>query len=174
MSSPGTRPRFIADLWKRFVVDEEIDCQVKYGFTSKRRFGSSMKIQELNYENIPVMEESGDRRKCCEPLKRRVACVRLGGVFTTDETAVCHDRGIFKLIPQDELTAVLSHPMMAALYLREWCIPCFKQESLHDCMTMINDLRSVHIELDADTTWLAGCLSGNKVLPPWRYRGKVA
>ena len=25
--------RFIADLWKRFIVDEEIDCRVNYGFT---------------------------------------------------------------------------------------------------------------------------------------------
>ena len=55
--------RFIADLWKRFVVDEEVDCRVNYGFTSKRKFGISMKIQELNYENIPVIEECGDRRK---------------------------------------------------------------------------------------------------------------
>ena len=44
--------RFIADIWKRFVVDKEIDCRVNYGFTSKRKFGDSMKVQELN-----VMEE---------------------------------------------------------------------------------------------------------------------
>ena len=53
--------RFIADIWKRFVVDEEIDCRVNYGFTSKRKFGDSMKIQELNYENVPVIEEVRDR-----------------------------------------------------------------------------------------------------------------
>ena len=58
--------RFVADLWKRFVVDEEIDCRVNYGFTSKRKFGSSMKVQELNYENIPVIEEGRDRLKACE------------------------------------------------------------------------------------------------------------
>lgn len=48
--------KFLADLWKRFIVDEELDCHVNYSFTSKRRLGSSMKIQELNYENIPVIE----------------------------------------------------------------------------------------------------------------------
>ena len=58
--------RFIADLWKRFIVDEEIDCRVNYGFTSTRRFGSSMKIQELNYENISIIEEGRDRLSACE------------------------------------------------------------------------------------------------------------
>ena len=91
--------RFIADLWKRFVVDEEVDCRVNYGFTSKRKFGISMKIQELNYENIPVIEECGDRRKCCDQLKRRVVCVRLGkGVFTSDDDQVDPAKGVFKLI----------------------------------------------------------------------------
>ena len=159
--------RFIADLWKRFVVDEEVDCRVNYGFTSKRRFGISMKIQELNYENIPVIEECGDRRKCCEQLKRRVACVRLGkGVFTSDETRVDPAKGIFKLIPQDELTAFLSHPVTAAIYFREWCLPFFLENSLLDSLGMINDLGSVSPDLENDTIWLATCLSGNKTLPP--------
>ena len=52
--------RFISDVWKRFVGDEEIDCSVNYGFTSNRCFGEAMKIQELNYENVPVIEESRD------------------------------------------------------------------------------------------------------------------
>ena len=77
--------RFIADIWKRFVVDEEIDCHVNYGFTSKRKFGDSMKIQERNYENVPVIEEVRDRLKACEHLKRRVVCLQMGKAqFVTD------------------------------------------------------------------------------------------
>ncbi|CAE7371257.1 unnamed protein product, partial [Symbiodinium necroappetens] len=159
--------RFIADLWKRFVVDEEIDCRVNYGFTSKRKFGVSMKIQELNYENIPVIEECGDRRKCCEQLKRRVVCVRLGkGSFTSDYARVDPLNGIFKLIPQDELSAFLSHPVTAAIYFRDWCLPFFQENSLQDSLTLINNLGSVSDLLEADTVWLATCLSGNKMLPP--------
>jgi hypothetical protein len=30
---------------------------VNYGFTVKRKFGDSFKTQELNYENIPVIED---------------------------------------------------------------------------------------------------------------------
>ena len=41
-----SRGRFVADVWKRFIVDEEIDCGVNFGFTSKRRFGTAMKVQE--------------------------------------------------------------------------------------------------------------------------------
>ena len=77
--------RFMADIWKRFVVDEEIDCRVNYGFTSKRKFGDSMKVQELNYENVPVIEEVRDHLKGCEHLKRRVVCLRMGKAqFVTD------------------------------------------------------------------------------------------
>ena len=70
--------RFVADLWKRFVADEEIDCRVNYGFTAKRRFGNSLKVQELNYENIPVIEEGKDRKKACDQITRRIICLRMG------------------------------------------------------------------------------------------------
>ena len=64
--------RFISDLWKRFLVDEEEDCRVNHGVNSKRRFGSSMKIHELNYENIPVIEDGRASVQGCDQLKRRV------------------------------------------------------------------------------------------------------
>ena len=54
---------FHADIWKRFVVDEDIDCRVNYGFTAKRKFGESLKVQELNYDNIPTIEEARDRKQ---------------------------------------------------------------------------------------------------------------
>ena len=41
------RGHFVADVWQWqwFVVDEEIDCRVNYGFTSKRGFDASQ-VQE--------------------------------------------------------------------------------------------------------------------------------
>ena len=85
-------------------MDEEIDCRVNFGFTSKRRFGSAMKIQELNFENIPIIEESDDRTKSLEQLRRRVICFLMGKVtFTMDDNQVDHSRWIYKLIPQDAL-----------------------------------------------------------------------
>ena len=87
---------FIADVWKRFVVDEEIDCRVNYGFTSKRCFGAALKVQELNFENIPVIEESRDRNKSCEQLRRRVVCFMMGKAsFTTKAEEVNHDQESF-------------------------------------------------------------------------------
>ena len=84
---------------------------------------SSMKIQELNHENIPTIEESGDPNRSCDQLKRRIVCARLGkATFTPDESVVNQTKGIYKLIPEDTLTFYLSHPVTAALYLREWCI----------------------------------------------------
>ncbi|CAL1159484.1 unnamed protein product [Cladocopium goreaui] len=136
--------RFVADLWKRFIVDEEIDCRVNYGFTSKRRFGSSMKVQELNFENIPTIEECRDRLQACEHLKRRIVCFRMGKArFVLDDHAVNYEHGVFRLIPQDEL-----------------------ENSLDECLKMILDLSHVHEDLVNDTNWLASRLSGWNGPPP--------
>ncbi|CAE6915818.1 unnamed protein product [Symbiodinium sp. CCMP2592] len=127
------KSRFIADIWKRFVVNEELDLRVNYGFTVKRTFGASMKVQELNYENIPTIEESGDRRRSCEQLKRRVVCVRLGKALS---------------------------PQMRNVLITQ------RENSMNECLAMIQDLGSVHTDLVTDTDWLATCLSGNACLPP--------
>ena len=159
--------RFISDLWKRFVVDEEVDCRVNYGFTSKRRFGSSMKVQELNYENIPIIEDGRDSVRGCDQLKRRVLCLRMGkATFVPDAAAVDHSQGIFKLIPQDELVPFLTHPLTASIYFREWCLPFFQENSIQECLQMILNPKSIHPDLERDTAWLASRLSGSAAPPP--------
>ena len=70
--------RFVADLWERFVFDDGVDSPVNDGLASKRRFGSSMKVQEVNYENIPIMEDGCDRISACEQLKGCIVCCRVG------------------------------------------------------------------------------------------------
>lgn len=159
--------RFIADLWKRFVVDEEIDCRVNYGFTSKRRFGTSMKVQELNYENVPVIEEGRDKLKGCEQLKRRIMCFRMGKArFVTDPCEVDHEKGVFQLIPQDELVPFLSHPMTCSIFFREWCLPFFKENTIEECLAMILNPGTVDPAVVEDTDWLATRLSGGNAPPP--------
>ena len=135
--------RFIADIWKRFVVDKEIDCRVNYGFTygftSKRKFGDSMQVQELNYENVPVMEEVRDHLKACEHLKRRLVCLRMGKAqFVTDMDQVDHDKGIYKLLRQDdELIAFLSHPLTASLYFCDWRLPFFCENTMDERLSIL-------------------------------------
>ena len=41
------------------MVDEDIDFHV---FTGKRRFSAAMKVQERQYENIPLLEKSREQR----------------------------------------------------------------------------------------------------------------
>lgn len=159
--------RFVADLWKRFVADEEIDVRVNYGFTSKRRFGDSMKVQELNYENIPIIEEARDATKACQQIRRRIICLRMGkATFVVDPALVDHTKGIYLLIPQDELVPFLSHPLTSAIYFRDWCLPFFRENSLVDCVQMLSDLKAVHTDLERDTDWLASRLSGSSKGPP--------
>ena len=62
----------VAEVWKRFVVDEEIDGRVNDGFISKRCFGAALKMQEPKLEHIQVIEESRDRNRPCEQLRRSV------------------------------------------------------------------------------------------------------
>jgi len=154
--------RFIADLWKCFVVDEEVDCRVNYGFTTKRRFGSSMKIQEMNYENIPVIEEGRDRLKACEQLKRRVVCCRMGKArFVLNDTEVDPARVVSPLIPQDELVPFLSHPLAASIFFCEWCLPFFQENTIEECLGMILIwLRRMSLYSLTRSGLLAGCLGG--------------
>ncbi|CAE8688578.1 unnamed protein product, partial [Polarella glacialis] len=167
--------RFVSDVWKRFVVDEEIACRVNFGFTSKRRFGSSMKVQELNYENIPVIEEAKDHSKACEQLRRRAVCIRMGKAKLTPKRAdVDEASGVFMLVPQEELTTFLSHPIASAMYLKDWCIPFFKENSVEDCLRMVNDPGTVDPMIARDTDWLALRLSGGTGPPPGEHASSAA
>ena len=157
---------FFADLWKCFVVDEEVDCRVNYGFTTKRRFGSSMKIQEMNYENIPVIEEGRDRLKACEQLKRRVVCCRMGKArLVLNDTEVDPARVVSPLIPQDELVPFLSHPLAASIFFCEWCLPFFQENTIEECLGMILIwLRRMSLYSLTRSGLLAGCLGGMRPL----------
>ena len=64
------RAKFLAGIWKRFFTGGEIDIRVNYGFTSKREFARSLKIQELNYENIPVVEKKNGRFRRAIPAAK--------------------------------------------------------------------------------------------------------
>eukprot|EP00959_Pyramimonas_sp_CCMP1952_P062841 1314115-Pyramimonas_sp.AAC.1 len=55
--------RMVSDIWKRFIVGEELSCRVNCGFAAQRTLGECKKDQELNYENTPVLEETGGTRK---------------------------------------------------------------------------------------------------------------
>ena len=159
--------RFLSDLWKRFVVDEEIFCRVNYGFTEKLKFGESMKDQELNYENIPVIEDAGSPDKVCEQLERRIVCCRMGKArFVNRAADVDEEKGLFLKLPQDELEQFLSHPFTAILYFRRYLLPFFLQHGESGSKRMLMDLKSVSEDLWQDTVWLAGRLSGGNAPPP--------
>ena len=56
----------------------KIGISVNYGLTCNWEFAMSLKTQELNYENIPVVEErrAPDSDEECQQRKRRVICAR--------------------------------------------------------------------------------------------------
>ena len=165
----GAKRRFKTDIWKRFIVGEEIDCRVNFGFTAKRTFGESMKVQECNYENIPVIEQKAKRDRSddspAEQIHRRVICSKVGkGVFTQDPTKVDTSKGVFQSVPLDELASFLADPVTSALFLQMYCVPFFKEYAIEDCVRMIEDLsfldESTGSTFVEDTLWLAKRLSG--------------
>ncbi len=122
-----------------------------------------MKTQELNYENIPVIEESVSQSEACIQLKRRVVRVRMGkATLTADSALVNEAEGIFQLIPQEELSSFLRQPYTATIYLRDWCLPFFKEHPVQECLSMLNRLGAIDASLANDTEWLEGRLSGAK------------
>ena len=88
------------------------------------------------------------------------------GKYSTKDKEVDHTAGVFRYIPQDELVAFLSHPVTAAIYLSDWCIPLIRENSIEECLNMINDLPPVHPDVERDTQWLSLCLSGSSAPPP--------
>ena len=124
-------------------------------------------IQELNYENIPIIEEARDLTKSCHQIRHRIVCLRMGkATFVAEPSLVDHSQGIYLLIPQDELVPFLSHPLTSAIYFRDWCLPFFLENPIADCLHMLADLRSAHADIERDTDWLAARLSGSSAGPP--------
>ncbi|CAE7285930.1 unnamed protein product [Symbiodinium microadriaticum] len=129
--------------------------------------------------NIHDVEELPLQPVCREPMWKgyvgrecnRLVCIRMGNAtYTPNPKDVDHEKGIYLLLPQDELTSVLRHPVTAALYLREWCLPFFQENSVADCLNMLHDLKSIDDRLDMDTQWLAAKLSGRDLVPPGNDR----
>ncbi|CAL1171366.1 unnamed protein product [Cladocopium goreaui] len=161
----------------RAVLGEDqsatLDCGVfldRQEFRKSAEFAwnkANVRIQELNFENIPTIEECRDRLQACEHLKRRIVCFRMGKArFVLDDHAVNYEHGVFRLIPQDELVPFLTHPATASCFFRDWCLPFFQENSLDECLKMILDLSHVHEDLVNDTNWLASRLSGWNGPPP--------
>ena len=116
------RIRFLADIWKRFATGEEIDLRANYGFATKRNFARSMKIQELNYENIPVIEEkrNGPAGAACAQLERRAICANVGrATFVGEECGVYHSEGKYQRMQPDWLGEFIGGPVTHGLYMRE-------------------------------------------------------
>ena len=114
--------KFLPDMWKRFVVGEEIDLRVNYGFTAKRRFAESIKTQECNYNSIPIIEMAKDdgkedTTKKGEALKRRILCCRYGkGTSVVNDEDVDPAIGKFKKMTDDELSELVTDPIFSARF----------------------------------------------------------
>ena len=149
---------------KRFVVGDEIDGRVNYGLTVKMRFSESMKVQELNYENIPVIEEKKNLSAAepwCEQLRRRVICCKMGHAkFVKDPADVDESTGKFLLIPQGTNEELLADPIVHSLVFRERLLPFFTAHPVAECIKSVNDVAKIDPGLEADSTWLAKRLSG--------------
>jgi hypothetical protein len=75
-----------------------------------------MNIQELNYQNAPVIEEATNLKRALEQLRRRVCCGRMGKAkLTSNDAEVDEDcRGPLRLVGRGSgcaLVEFLVHPM---------------------------------------------------------------
>ena len=83
------RACFLGDLFKRWVVGEEIDLRVNFGFTVKRSFDEARKVIEVNYQNLPTIEcvprQEGEEQCPTDAMPRRLIAqlMNKGRRFTT-------------------------------------------------------------------------------------------
>ena len=102
-----------------------------------------MKVQELNYENIPVIEEKrgGVEQKACPQLRRRVICAKVGKAdYVESEVEVGHSAGRFLRIQPDELKSFLRGPITHSVYMKDYVAEFASAYSVQDCASTISNL----------------------------------
>jgi len=162
--------RMLADIWKRFIVGEELHVRENYGFTAKKSFGESTKTQELNFESVPVVEQRADVFADDEPVleqvRRREICGIMGkGTYVKDPKDVDHAHGKFLSKPQEELDSFLSDKIVASRFYERYLLPFDKDYSDNECLRMLDDLGKIDAKLVTDQTWLARKLCGMGAAP---------
>ena len=119
------RKNFESDIWKRWVAGEEIDVRCNFGQTQKLSFEGSMKVQDCNFENIPVIEQKcgadAARKDYCIQIYRRVICAIAGkATLTEDAKEVDECKGVFLKLSPNTLPQFLGDPVTAGLFMREY------------------------------------------------------
>ena len=156
------RTNFESDIWKRWVAGEEIDVRCNFGQTQKLSFGGSMKVQDCNFENIPIIERKAttdaDQKDYCEQIYRRVICAVVGkATLTEDADKVDEDKGVFLKLPPNVLAQFLEDRVTAGLFMREYCVEFWKNYGLDGCEKL---LATPPEALRSTTEWLSRKLSG--------------
>ena len=80
---------------------EKTSTSVKTMGSPLKETAHSMKVQELNYDNIPSIEtsENPSEEEGCKQIRRRLICARVGkGELVHNEEEVNMERGKFPFI----------------------------------------------------------------------------
>ena len=122
-----------------------------------------MRVQELNYENIPIIEakRAGADSKACGQLKRRVIWAEVGKAkYVDSEREAGRVSGRFLMMQKDSMKTSLSDPITHSLYMEDYVAVSAKAYDVGDFPIMIANLDSVDQSLYDDTEWVAKRLPG--------------
>ena len=117
---------------------------------------NSMKIQEINYDSIPITEQQLESNEASRQIRRRVICARVGkATLVRNDEEVNKSQGHFRYKAQNLLKSVLKDKIIASIFFKLYLLPFCKQFSNEKCLQMIDNPASINAEFDRNAEWLA-------------------
>lgn len=115
-----------------------------------------MKIQEINYDSIPIIEQQLESNEASRQIRRRVICARVGkATLVHNDEEVNKSQGYFRYKAQNLLKSVLKDKITASIFFKSYLLPFCKQFSNEECLQMIDNPGSINAEFDRNAEWLA-------------------
>ena len=160
-----SKSNFEFDIWKRFVVGEEIDIRCNFGQTAKVRFRGMKKHQDANPLDLPRVTSSSGTIAPTNLVRRIIAALVGKAKLVANQEDANPDEGIFWKIPQDKFEEILNNPVVATLFLREYLLPIWADYG-DERLQAVMSWDSLAPELRVATDWLCERLCGLHNDPP--------
>lgn len=81
-----------------------------------------------------------------------------------NEEDVSHEEGRFMSIPQDQMEEMVNHPIVSALFMRNFYIPFIRTYDLDFAKRLLMNPSTIDDNIERDSCWLAMKLSGKNPL----------
>ena len=188
----GNTKCFNLDVWKRFVVGEELIVRANFGFSTQVCYKPMKKQQSCQFDDVPPMKNLAhgakpaaatedekpegaktSHKKATDSFARRVLGAAVGKAqLVSSAEMVNHDEGRFLKGDSHSLEKILASPVAHHIYFREILEPTWNEYESPAEAARILDPETVDDTLQNSTQWLFQKLCGLTTRArPSGYRG---